>query len=264
MKGENEEVRNEGKTSSSIPPLTESFVKGENEEVRNEGKTSSSIPPLTESFVKGTNTIPSEEQCETATSDIAQESSTKNELIDKDSSNSVVHETDSPKDSTHEEGIVTEHTNHENDSQKNPNIHEPGDNGDETTGQEKKNITPHVKQDFSAINVELEYTGEDVQPLEENSGNGEDFISVESDSEGESEGGEDESENGKERDSEGDSKEEGLEDIRAAYGKSESEWVYTYLHAMKTYVRRKHSINKGEILKPIYGWIMKWKWVQVR
>lgn len=174
--------------------------------------------------MKGTNTISSEEQCEITTSEIAKESLTKNELVDKASSNSVGDETNSPTDSIHED--LTEHTNHENDSQKNSNTQEPRVDADETTelsGQEKKNSTPHVKQDLSAINVELEYTGEDVQPLEENSGDWEEFISVESDSVDESEGDEDESENDKEGDSERDSKEERLEDIRAAYGKSESE-----------------------------------------
>ena len=33
--------------------------------------------------------------------------------------------------------------------------------------QKSKNIKLHVKQDFSAINVGPEYTGDDVQPLEE-------------------------------------------------------------------------------------------------
>ena len=70
--------------------------------------------------------------------------------------------------------------------------------------------TPHVKQNFSEINVGPEYTGDDVQPLEENS-EGEEDITVESESDDESEN--DDVEMG------GDEKNDEQDDIRAAYGK---------------------------------------------
>ena len=76
---------------------------------------------------------------------------------------------------------------------------------------EKRTNTPHVKQNFSEINVGPEYTGDDVQPLEENS-DGEEDISV---SESESD---DESENDV-VDMGRDEKNDEQDDIRAAYGK---------------------------------------------
>lgn len=76
---------------------------------------------------------------------------------------------------------------------------------------EKRTNTPHVKQNFSEINVGPEYTGDDVQPLEENS-DGEEDISV-----SESESG-DESEND-DVDMGRDEKNDEQDDIRAAYGK---------------------------------------------
>ena len=75
---------------------------------------------------------------------------------------------------------------------------------------EKRTNTPHVKQNFSEINVGPEYTGDDVQPLEENSV-GEEDISVESESDDESEN--DDVDMGR------DEKNDEQDDIRAAYGK---------------------------------------------
>ncbi|KAJ7373904.1 Nucleolar GTP-binding protein 2 [Desmophyllum pertusum] len=61
-------------------------------------------------------------------------------------------------------------------------------NGENTEqlAQKSKNVNLHVKQDFGAINVGLEYTGDDVQPLEENS-EGEEDLSLDSESESEDE-----------------------------------------------------------------------------
>ena len=76
---------------------------------------------------------------------------------------------------------------------------------------EKKTNTPHVKQNFSEIDVGPEYTGDDVQPLEENS-EGEEEISV-SESESDDESENDDVEMGR------DEKNDEQDDIRAAYGK---------------------------------------------
>lgn len=90
----------------------------------------------------------------------------------------------------------------------------PGDNTtiNDDCVQKSKNVNLHVKQDFSAINVGLEYTGDDVQPLEEiNEGDEgkETDRNSESEDEGEEEG-EDEMRDDEQQD-----------DIRAAYGKYE-------------------------------------------
>ena len=76
---------------------------------------------------------------------------------------------------------------------------------------EKRTNTPHVKQNFSEINVGPEYTGDDVQPLEENSDGEEDISVSESESDDESEN--DDVDMGR------DEKNDEQDDIRAAYGK---------------------------------------------
>ena len=76
---------------------------------------------------------------------------------------------------------------------------------------EKRTNTPHVKQNFSEINVGPEYTGDDVQPLEENSDGEEDISVSESESDDESEN--DDVDLGR------DEKNDEQDDIRAAYGK---------------------------------------------
>lgn len=76
---------------------------------------------------------------------------------------------------------------------------------------EKKTNPPHVKQNFSEINVGPEYTGDDVQPLEENSDGEEDISVSESESDDESEN--DDVDMGR------DEKNDEQDDIRAAYGK---------------------------------------------
>ena len=82
-----------------------------------------------------------------------------------------------------------------------------------------------MKQDFSAINVGLEYTGDDVQPLEEGKepdGNPE--FEDESEEEEEEEVEEEEEEEKEEEEEDMREDEEG-DDVRAAYGKYE--WVFT-------------------------------------
>ena len=204
------------------------FQEGESnlEEIQNEGKTSSRIPPLTESFVKETKIESSEEQCQTSTSEIVQESSSINELKvngeESDSLNTSAHDTNTAKSANHENNTLTD--SHDTKGTKNGDDMKGTDNENtELSGQMAKRVNPHVKQDFSAINVGVEYTGEDIRPLEDNSGDEEDVISVESESGDESESGENELENGDEGDSDGDVEDEGEEDIRAAYGKHESE-----------------------------------------
>ena len=131
------------------------------------------------------------------------------------------------KDSARETNTV-ESTNHEKSAEKNSHNKQLTENGDdlstrvisenkELSGQKTKHATPHVKQNFSEINVELEYTGDDIKPLEENSEEDEDSTSDESESEDESENDEEE------EDQDGDAKNEEQEDIRAAYGKAETE-----------------------------------------
>lgn len=187
---------------------------------------------MTESFVKETNMESNEEQCQTSTSEIVQESSSINELVINDESHSVGEESDSLKNSAHDKNTAKS-ASLENNTLKDSHDTEATENGDdvkgtdnentELSGQTAKRVNPHVKQDFSAINVGVEYTGEDIRPLEDNSGDEEDVISVESESEDESESGENELENDDEGDSDGDVEDGGEEDIRAAYGKPESE-----------------------------------------
>ena len=76
---------------------------------------------------------------------------------------------------------------------------------------ENRTNTPHVKQNFSEINVGPEYTGDDVQPLEENSEGDEDISVSERESDLESEN--DDVDMGR------DEKNDEQDDIRAAYGK---------------------------------------------
>ena len=130
------------------------------------------------------------------------------------------------KDSARETNKV-ESTNHGKSADKNSHNNQLTENGDdlsgtisenrELSGQKTKHVTPHVKQNFSEINVELEYTGDDIKPLEESSEEDEDNTFVESESEDELENDEEE------EDQDGDVKNEEQEDIRAAYGKPETE-----------------------------------------
>lgn len=172
------------------------------------------VPHLTESFVKRANTESVEEECQISTTEAGKESVSVN--MSKEESNAM-------KDSANETNTASS-TNHKKDTKNNSQKSEPVENGDDVKGRiseqtelsspRAKTVTPHVKQNFSAINVELEYTGDDVQPLEENDG-GEEDISVESESE-------DESETGGDRGSA--LKDEEQDDIRAAYGKPDTEY----------------------------------------
>ena len=90
--------------------------------------------------------------------------------------------------------------------------------------QKLKNRKLHVKQDFSAINVGLEYTGDDVQPLEEGKepdGNPEFEDESEEEEEEEVEEEEEEEEEEKEEEEEDMREDEEGDDVRAAYGKYE-------------------------------------------
>ena len=91
--------------------------------------------------------------------------------------------------------------------------------------QKSKNIKLHVKQDFSAINVGPEYTGDDVQPLEEGKepdGNPEFEDESEEEEEVEEEVEEEEEEEEEKEEEEEDMREdEEGDDVRAAYGKYE-------------------------------------------
>ena len=82
--------------------------------------------------------------------------------------------------------------------------------------QKSKNVNLHVKQDFSAINVGLEYTGDDVQPLEEII-KGDEGKETDGNTASEDDSDEEEEEEGEDemRD------DEQQDDIRAAYGKYE-------------------------------------------
>ncbi|XP_020613533.1 nucleolar GTP-binding protein 2-like isoform X4 [Orbicella faveolata] len=184
------------------PPSKEG--ESNSEETTKKRKTASRIPPLAESFVKE------------ATSTAADENTTNEETVEDDGSK----ESNSFKDSKQETNTNTD-TNNKDSAEENSQSNEStkdrtGTNGEinentELSVQESKNVNLHVKQNFGAINVGLEYSGDDVQPLEENS-EGEENITVESESEAEEDESEGEEGTGEQRD-----------DIRAAYGKYEDE-----------------------------------------
>ena len=173
------------------------------EETNKQRKTPSRIPPLKESFVKGTNTESVTQQAEISTEETSKENSNVNELTGRDESHlggEKSHENDTEKDS--QNNRTTENGGH---------LKSAVCENSELVGQSTKNTAPHVKQNFSKINVGLEYTGDDVQPLEADNSGGEEDISFESESE-------DESLN-EEGDLDKNEKNEDQDDIRAAYGK---------------------------------------------
>ena len=162
------------------------------------------IPPLAESFVKEAN------------STAADEKTANEETVEDDESE----EGNSFKDSKQEEANTNTDTNNKDSAQGNSKSNETAkDRTGQTNGEtnentehsveESKNVNLHVKQNFGAIRVGLEYSGDDVQPLEENS-EGEENVTVDSESESEEDEGESEEGTGEQRD-----------DIRAAYGKYE-------------------------------------------
>ena len=195
------------------------------EETKNERKATSKIPPLEESFVKEASSKATDEQLQ-----ISKEESKTGNTNDK---NETTVQNDSP--SVGEEGnSVTEakqgaqtaaNTNNTNDPRKNSlneiskdnsGTHETFSENTEHQVEKSNNVNLHIKQDFSAINVGPEYTGDDVQPLEENSeGNKDESLDGESESE-------DESEDDEEGDGDANMEDDDqTDDIRAAYGKSE-------------------------------------------
>ena len=161
-----------------IPPLAESFVK--------EGKTSTAADEKT----TNEETVEDDESKESNSfKDSKQETNTNTDTINKDSAQGDSQIIETAKDRTGTNGEINENIEH--------------------SVRESKNVNLHVKQNFGAIHVGLEYSGDDVQPLEENSDGANFTVDTESESE------EDESENeeigtGERRD-----------DIRAAYGKYE-------------------------------------------
>lgn len=181
-------------------------------------KNASRIPPLAESFVKETNSKAAEQK-----SQISEEETVKENVDDEEKIQNENHpagdESNPVKDSKQKKNSNA-NTN-KNSTQENPQNNETTNDSSgaisentETLAQMSKNVNPHVKQNFGAIHVGLEYTGDDVQPLEENS-EGEENVIVDSESESESdsEGDEEKNENAKD--------DEQTDDIRAAYGKSE-------------------------------------------
>ena len=177
-------------------------------------KNASRIPPLAESFVKETNSKVVEEKLQISDEEAVKENTNVDEeATTQNDRHSLSEENNSVKDTEHETNAnknATNKSNAQENSQKSgtakdsPVISE----NTELLAQTSKNINLHVKQNFGAINVGLEYTGDDVQPLEEDS-EGEEDGSADSESESEDE----ENENGKD--------DEQIDDIRAAYGKSE-------------------------------------------
>lgn len=164
------------------------------------------IPPLAESFVKEANSTAAEEETcneeaveedeskeSNSLKDLKEEKNTNADTINKNSAHGNSQSNETVKDSTGTNGGISENTEH--------------------SVQKSKNVNLHVKQNFGAINVGLEYSGDDVQPLEQNS-EGEENVNVESGSESE-----DESE-GEEEGSGNAEDDEQRDDIRAAYGKS--------------------------------------------
>lgn len=185
------------------PPSKEG--ESNSEQTEKKRNTTLRVPPLAESFVKEANstaaddettneeTVEDDESKESNSfKDSKQEANTNADTNNKDSAQGNSQSNETAKDRTGTNGEINENTEH--------------------SVQESKNVNLHVKQNFGAIRVGLEYSGDDVQPLEENS-EGEENVTVDSESESE----EDEIEPGEEGTG------EERDDIRAAYGKYEDE-----------------------------------------
>lgn len=171
-----EESEKKSNTALRIPPLAESFVKKENCTAGDEKTTNEET--VEDDGSKESNSF----------EDSKQETNTNTDTNNKDSAQGNSKSDETTKDRTGSNGQINENTEH----------------------QESRNVNLHVKQNFGAINVGLEYSGDDVQPLEVNS-EGEDNVTINSESESEEDESEvDEEGNGAQRD-----------DIRAAYGKYE-------------------------------------------
>ncbi|RMX49486.1 hypothetical protein pdam_00023599 [Pocillopora damicornis] len=200
------------------------------EETKNEKKTSSRFPPLEESFVKEADTEAKDKKEELAEKETRTENTKQgNEKTAQNGSLSVGEEHNSPTDPLAEAQTAVE-TNDTNKTQERCSSETAKIKSGENTAinddcvQKSKNVKLHVKQDFSAINVGLEYTGDDVQPLEEGKepdGNPE--FEDESEEEEEEEVEEEEEEEEKEEEEEDMREDEEGDDVRAAYGKYEEE-----------------------------------------
>ena len=208
---------------------------GENNQKEDEEKLPSGVPSVKESFVKEAEGDSKKENGQTSTAD---ETSNKMESIQEGNQTAV--EDSCLKTASNEQD--DERADHEKDDGKKHRGHKAAGDGkemDRSVGENAelgskrtKHVTPRVKQDFSVINVELEYCGDDVRPLVEDNESQEEFVSFESDSEDETQSEEKLSENGRNEAGNGESEsveeeedveetdEDEGEDIRAAFGKS--------------------------------------------
>ena len=198
----------------------------------------SGIPSLKESIVKEAEEGSKKEHGQTSaaneTSNKMKSAQEGSQTAGEDSLKAASNEQDERAD--HEKDDEKEHEGNEaaGDGEK----MERSVSGNAELGFERtKHVTPRVKQDFSVINVELEYSGDDVRPLVEDNESQEEFVSFESDSEDEMQSGEKLLENGRNKSGNGESEleeedeedveetdegeaDEEVEDIRAAFGKS--------------------------------------------
>lgn len=194
------------------------FQEGESNSEETAKKSTSRVPPLAESFVKETSSKTAEQNSQISKDEAVKENG-DNEAITQNDSHSASEESNSENDSKHKTDSNA-NTNNKNSALENSQNNQTAkdrsgaNKNTEHLTQTSKNANLHVKQNFGAIHVGLEYTGEDVKPLEENS-EGEDNVSIDSESESESDSDDDEEQNRKVK---GDEK---TDDIRAAYAKSE-------------------------------------------
>ena len=189
----------------------------------------SGVPSLKESFVKEAEGDSKEENGETSTAD---ETSNKMESIQEGNQTAV--EDSCLKTASDEQDERADHRKDDGKKQRGNKAAGDGKEMERSVGENSelgskrtKHATPRVKQDFSVINVELEYSGDDVRPLVEDNESQEEFVSLESDSEDETQTGENgrnEVGNGEselvEEDDVEETDEDEEEDIRAAFGKS--------------------------------------------
>lgn len=189
----------------------------------------SGVPSLKESFVKEAEGDSKKENGETSTAD---ETSNKMESIQEGSQTAL--EDSCLKTASDEQDERADHRKDDGKKQRGNKAAGDGKEMERSFGENAelgskrtKHATPRVKQDFSVINVELEYSGDDVRPLVEDNESQEEFVSLESDSEDETQTGENgrnEVGNGEselvEEDDVEETDEDEEEDIRAAFGKS--------------------------------------------
>ncbi|KAK2562308.1 Nucleolar GTP-binding protein 2 [Acropora cervicornis] len=189
---------------------------GENNEKEDEEKLPSGVPSVKESFVKEAEGDSKKENGQTSTAD---ETSNKMESIQEGNQTAV--EDSCFKTASNEQD---ERADHEKDDGKKHRGNKAAGDGKEMErsvgenaelgSKRTKQVTQRVKQDFSVINVELEYSGDDVRPLDETQS--EEKLSEN----GRNEAGNGESELVEEEEDEEETDEDDGEDIRAAFGKS--------------------------------------------